>query len=171
MSPEHDSPEAEGEPELSEIESALGSLAPTRSRVDRDLVMYQAGRTSVRPGQSGPRGWMAVAAACGLVALGEGALLARRPAERVVERIVVVREPAAPPVGPSLESVEAQPPAPSRRPPETGPAAHDRLAWQVLRYGLDGLPAPRPSMGSDRPASQRSLREEIGKVLDLGDPS
>jgi hypothetical protein len=161
----HDAPE--GEPDLTEIEAALGSLAPSRGRVDRDLVMYQAGRASARAARSGRRGWMAVAASLGLVALGEAALLARRPPERVVERLVVVREPAPAAVSPAVEVAEP-PPSPS---PELGPGSRDRLAWQVLRYGLDGLPAPGPSAGADREPSRQSLREELGKVLDLGDPS
>jgi hypothetical protein len=164
MSTDRESPE--GEPDLSEIEAALGSLAPTRGRLDRDRLMYQLGRSSIRPSPSGRRAWMAVAASIGLVALGEGALLARRPEVRVVERLVVVREPAA--TTPAV--VETPPPAIDPRPVDLGPGARDRLAWQVLRYGLDGLPAPVPSSGGDRTSSRRSLREEIGKDLELGDP-
>ena len=169
-------PEPEDEPELSEIEAALGSLVPSRSRVDRDRVMYQAGRASSRPAPSGRRPWIAVAASLGLVALGEAALLARAPSERVV----FVREPAPSPAGPALEVASVRPPASGPRPPgpspDLGPGAHNRLAWQVLRYGLDGLPAPSPSAGGGDLApwpapSRRILREEIGKVLDLGDPS
>jgi hypothetical protein len=167
MSTDRESPE--GEPELSEIEAALGSLAPTRGRLDRDRLMYQLGRSSIRPTAYGRRAWMAVAASLGLVALGEGALLARRPDVRVVERLVVVREPAASPV-PTVEPIEARPSSPAPRTVDLGPAPRDRLAWQVLRYGLDGLPASGPSGSGDRPSSRQSLREEIGKVLKLGDP-
>ena len=169
-------PEREDEPKLSEIEAALGSLAPARSRVDRDRVMFRAGRSSARPARPGHRAWIAAAASLGLVALGEAALLARRPPDRVVERVIFVREPAAAsPSGPALAVVAVRPPAPGLRPPgpsrDLGPGARDRLAWQVLRYGLDGLPAPSPSAGGGRAPSRRLLREELVKVLDLGDPS
>lgn len=171
------SSESEAEPNLSEIEAALGALVPTRGRLDRDRVMYQAGRTSAcrGSGMGASRAWMAVAASLGLVAMGEGALLARRPPERVVERVVVVREPASvPPTSARASDLPldrpSDPPLPDSR-PDPGPRAHDRLAWQVLRYGLDGLPAPAPSGGGDRPSTRRALREEIARVLELGDPS
>ena len=160
MSPDHD-------PRLTEIESALAGLAPSPPRLDRDALMYAAGRASARRESAGRRAWMA-AAAFGLVALGEGALLARRPPERVVERLVVVREPAK--SEPVVTPASTSPNRPD--PPEIGSSPRDRLAWAVLRYGLDGLPTPGASAsGSEAGSSQRALRREIGKVLELGDPS
>jgi hypothetical protein len=160
MSPDHD-------PRLTQIELALAGLAPSPPRLDRDTLMYEAGRASARRESAGRRGWL-TAAAIGLVALGQGALLARRPPERVVERLVVVREPAQ-----SEPVVIPPPPSPIRPgPPDLGPSPRDRLAWAVLRYGLDGLPTPGPSAaGREEGASQQALRREIGKVLELGDPS
>jgi hypothetical protein len=154
-------------PELIEIEAALGSLAPTRGRLDRDRLMYQAGRASNGTSPSGRRGWIA-AAVLGLVAAGEGGLLARQPSERVVERLIVVHEPAA---SLAVSVPVARPSIPDPRPLEAAPVGRDRLAWQVLRYGLDGLPTPGPSAGGDRSATRKSLREEIDKVLELGDHS
>ena len=159
--------ESEDQAGLSDLETALAALAPVRGRLDRDRLMYEAGRASARPS---PRKWMAVAASLALVAAGEGALLALRPEGRVVERVVVVREPAGPPEVRPVEVAEVVE-APAPRPLEVGPTDRDRLAWQVLRYGLDGLPTSRASATSGPAPSMRALREEIGKVLELGDPS
>lgn len=86
------------DPELTAIEAALGSLVPAQSRIDRDLVMFRAGHAAACSPSRGGRGWIACAACLLLIALGEGVLLAHRPEPRVVERVVVVREPVGPPV-------------------------------------------------------------------------
>jgi hypothetical protein len=178
MSLEHASPEPEPEPEMNEIEAAIGSLVPARSRIDRDRVLFRAGQASIRPTpKSGRRAWMAIAASLALVASGEGVLLARRPPTEIVERVIVVREPAVPPIVPSVERIAS--PAPSR--PGSflglGQTAHDRMAEQVLRYGLDGLPRSASvavSWGDSEPrdvSSRQQLLDEIRKTLNLGDPS
>jgi hypothetical protein len=158
------------DPELKAIESALGALAPAPSRLDRDRLMYRAGALS-RPGTT-RRGWAwpSIAALLALVVLGESLLLAARPRARVVERIVVVREPAPPapsvslstdparsPVGPEPTGADRSPPpvllgqaaGPSTPPSDTTrlPAwepvsASRRLQDLVLRFGLDAWPAP-----------------------------
>jgi hypothetical protein len=177
MSDEHAAPD----PGLKAIESALGALTPAGSRMDRDRVMYLAGRAASRPDFARPRAWAALAACFAALAAGEAALLARRPPPRVIERVVVVHEPAGTRAGPTPPRADAPPP---RSPRESGVAdvdfafgesSHARLAEQVLRYGLDGLPAaPAGSRGAaGRPAasSHELLLEELGKVLNPGDPS
>ena len=167
MSDDREPPEAD----LTAIEAALGSLAPSKSRINRDRLMFEAGRASVRPSTAGRRGWVAVAASLALVASGEGVMLARRPAPEVVERIVVVREPAIPPA----LAVPEPAPRPTGLAFDFGSSPHDRLAGQILRYGLDGLPpSGRPGRGEPVPiasASRRVLQEELRKALNLGDPS
>lgn len=76
---------------LDQFERTLAALAPVAPRLDRDAVMYEAGRGSSR------RHWIWPTAAWGfaLLAAGFGIRLASRDA-RVVERIVVVREEASP---------------------------------------------------------------------------
>ncbi len=173
MSHEHDSPEAE----LNTIEAALGSLAPARSQVNRDRLMFEAGRASVRPSTSGRRGWIAAAASLALIASGEGALLAIRPAPQVIERIVVIKEPAKPPVEPLPEIPEIPRPVPPSTESLLGfdPGDHDRLAGQLIRYGLDGLPTSNsPARGESAPipiTSRLLLQQELNKVLDPGDSS
>jgi hypothetical protein len=176
MSHEQDPPETA----MNEIEAALGSLIPARSRVDRDRVMFRAGQASIRrPPSSGRRAWMAIAASLALVASGEGILLARRPPPEVVERIVVVREPANLPIVPHdgrvVSSDQASVPIRPARSLGLGATAHERMTDQVLRYGLDGLPrSVSVSRGGSEPrplSPRQQLLEEIRNTLLSGDPS
>jgi hypothetical protein len=166
-------------PELNAIEAALGSLEPARSRIDRDLVMFRAGQASVRPSRWGRRARSAIAASLALVALGEGVLLAHRPPPRIVKEVVVLREPAptpAPVVPPVEQSVAKVPESlPSESSLSLGQTAYERQVAQVLRYGLDGLPAsPRvasPDSGPWPASSGPMLQEELRRLLKPGDPS
>lgn len=164
-------PESPGS-ELNQIEAALGSFAPARVRLDRDRILFRAGQASVRPRSPGVRAWAAVAAGLAMIASGEAALLAFRPSPRVVERWVVIREPAG---SPPASRDPAPPVPPPGRDPGLGQTAHERLAGQVLRYGLDGLPGPvSASWGGagERPIpSRRRLQEELRNALLPGDPS
>ncbi len=166
MSLEHDSSEAE----LNAIAAALGSLVPSRSRTDRDRVMFLAGQAAARPSFSGRRAWIAIAASLALVASVEATMLLRPPVPRIVDRVIVVREPAAPPSSPSL-TVPEKPPAVNTF--VLGRTARDLQVSQLSLYGLDGLPAPHSAARNDsepsRSSSRKSLREELRKDLDLGD--
>lgn len=177
MSREHESPDNE----LNAIESALAGLVPVRTRLDRDYVMFQAGQAALRTSQAGRRIWMALAASLGIIAVGEGVLLAHRPSPGVVEKIVVVREPAQAPVdAPTSSGMDTSAPRLASSYPSSGPLGmgqtpSNRLAWQVLRYGLDGLPASPPAASADSdpwPTTSRQwLEQELRKDLDSGDPS
>lgn len=163
------------DPELNAVAAELRSIAPARSRLDRDRVMFLAGQAS-RPAPRGRRFWPAAAACLGLIASAEAALLAHRPEPRVVEKIVVVREPAAPiPGADEVDRVPEPLPVLAGIDPSLGRSARDRMAGQVLRYGLDGLPAPPTGRWADAETgplpSRRSLREQIRQDLDHGDPS
>jgi hypothetical protein len=166
--------------ELSAIETAVGSLVPAPSRIDRDLVMFRAGQAAAHPRSKSRRALIASAASLGLIALAEAFLLAYRPAPRVVERVVVVREPASSPVEAfPARAIAATVTAPASSPSDgvlaLGRTAYERLAEQVLRYGLDGLPA-RPATAwtgseSQSAASRQTLEEELRRALELGDHS
>jgi hypothetical protein len=165
------------DPGLNSIETALCSLGPAGSRIDRELVMYRAGQASMRRSPWGPRARNAIAASLALVALGEGGLLARRPPSRMVERVVVVHVPATVPAPvlasprPNVADVPVSISSDDSLP--LGEAAFDRLTSQVLRYGLDGLPAsPMITSPAPGPASSgEMLHEEFRKLLSPGDPS
>lgn len=166
------------DPELNAVAVALGSLEPARSRLDRDRVMFRAGQAS-RPTPRRRRFWPVATSCLALIAAAEAALLAYRPAPRVDERIVVVRESAR--VAPAPESGEVdQPPEPSSPVlagdgPALGQSARERLAGQVLRYGLDGLPASPSARWADADSypspSRPLLQEQLRKALDHGDAS
>jgi hypothetical protein len=157
-------------PELNALAAALTALAPARTRIDRDRLMFRAGQASAQASIGGRRPWIALAATLALVAVGEAALLARRPASRATERRVVAAPPSTSPT---------PPPPPLRRPFEPslalGQTAYERRLGQILRYGLDGLPAGPTSGGLDAVpepvASRQLLHEEVQRILDPGDPS
>jgi hypothetical protein len=161
-------------PELKAIEAALGSLVPARSAIDRDRVMFRAGQASVRSSRLRLRTWNLVAASLAFVAVCEGILLAHRPPPRTV---VVVREPARAPINPLPQPGpdEVPVPLPSERSFSLGQTASGRLAAQVLRYGLDGLPpsptGAAPASGPWPPSAGQMLQEEVRRLLDPGDPS
>jgi hypothetical protein len=151
-------PERADDPEVMDLESALRGLRP-RADLDREVLMYQAGRAAAGRGWGWP---LATAAALALVATLAIRLFTLAPP--AVERIVLV--PAAPAPQPPRESGASPLPAqePTRiTPPESAetpdaflyPSPHP-LRDHVLRWGLDGLPpAPElaPTPPSDSPAS------------------
>jgi hypothetical protein len=77
-------------PEMTPFEAALAAVGPAPARLDRDALMYAAGRRSVRRDWR----WPALAGVLAVVSL---ALVTRMivAGPRVVERIVVVHESAA----------------------------------------------------------------------------
>jgi len=165
------------DPGLNAIEEALCSLSRADSRIDREHVMYRAGQASVRTSRWGRRVSNTIAASLALVAFGEGVLLAHRPAARIVEKVVVVHEPATAPASirplPKQKVAEAPVALSSEDSLSRGEAAYERLTSQVLRYGLDGLPAsPMVTSPASGPASSgQMLHDELRRLLDPGDPS
>jgi hypothetical protein len=176
MSDRYDEPTDD---ELIAFEASLKSLVPARSRSDRDALIFRAGQVSALSRPS--RFWIATAATLAAVALGEGALLANRPAPGVVEKIVVVQVPVPAPAPliepeePREEPLVSAPSPPPYPPFEPGRTAYDRLTWQVMRYGLDGLPAPVKSAWTGHEprieTSRQMLRDELRNLLEPGDPS
>ena len=171
------------DPELSSIEAALGDMTPSRSRLDRDRLMFEAGAASARQAARRPLVWPSIAAMLALVAVSESvALLAVRNRSAAV----VVQQPV-----PAMETPAAEPQVQILS-QSTQPAASDRQEWltgggqpvalrrQVLRFGLEGLPDPPPLLthsGGTAPAADGAesppplRRFELNKVLDLGGPT
>ncbi len=165
------------DPGLNAIEEALCSLTLAGSRIDREFVMYRAGQATAHLSRKGRLTLSAIAASLALVAFCEGLLLVHRPPARIVERVVVVHEPAPAPV-PILPSpkpnVTELPVALSNEDSlSLGQAAYERLTSQVLNYGLDGLPAsPKFTSPASGPTSSgQMLRDELRRLLEPGDPS
>jgi len=173
------------DPEVTAIESALRALVPSRSVLDRDQLMFRAGRVAARSRFVARWAWPSIAATLAIVAAGEGALLARRPGHHVVERLVIVEVPAPTTADPPEPVVilRQNPPIPSTNPEPTWPMASEalRLRRQVLRFGLDGLPDPPhllshsdegarpPGATSESPGLLR--RYEYEKFLNPGGPT
>jgi hypothetical protein len=134
------------ESELTALESALRELRPQPETIQRDALMYRAGRASVR-------GWIWPAATFGsaTAALVLGMVLWIRPQPPVV--YVVVPAPA-----------EEASPSPISSPladqTERGAwSRYVRLQEQVSLYGLDGLPAP--SGTDESPPDAESLLNSL----------
>ena len=184
------------DPELNGIESALGGLVPVPSRLNRDALMFEAGAASAR---SAPRGrwvWPSIAAMLAVALASESLVLAVRPTSRVVERIVVVREPVPATSSPTSNATVPHPASADSvsdaRSSQTSTSAsfwpatseYQRIQELVLRLGLDALPERSSSLvsRSDRsanpvdaavPSAGNLRRLELEKLLNLspGGPS
>jgi hypothetical protein len=169
------------DPELTAIESALRGLAPARSRLDCDRLMFQAGQASIRPRSLARWAWPSIAASLAIVAVSEALLLASRPAPHLVAE----REGApSPREQPEPVVILSQAPAAPRShagPWWPGGSESLRLHRQALRFGLDGLPEPPPllshvagrprSPGAPSESPEMWRRVDYQKLLDPGGPS
>jgi hypothetical protein len=179
------------DPELNDIESALGGLVPIPSRLDRDALMFQAGAASARSASRGRWVWPSIAATLAVGLISESVVMTVRPGPRVIERIVVVREPvpetstsptsnlgtpAAARADSSREALSSETPFLASSWPVT--PENQRIEDLVLRLGLDALPerlAPRQtqSSGTVEPIDAPSLsaghlrRLELERLLNL----
>ena len=70
------------DPELTDIESALGQLVPVPSRLDRDRLMFDAGAALVRPAPRRKWVWPSLAATLAVGLASESFVLAVRPGPR-----------------------------------------------------------------------------------------
>jgi hypothetical protein len=158
------------DPEIARLEAALAGLAPVPARIDRDRLLFQAGRRSARRG----RLWPCAAALFALVAGGLGVALAVRPGPQITERIVYV---PLPPPAPPVEVVTA-PPAPVREAAEDPVSSSERarfgsrsLQQRVLRWGVEGLPLASAPVAGNRPATTvppPSSYQQMRKSLKIG---
>jgi hypothetical protein len=137
-----------GDPGLTQLATALSALAPRPAVLDRDRLMFAAGRQSARRS----RLWPCVSALLAVLSVGLGTALVLRPEPRVV----YVTPPAPPPPAPA--------PAESREPTVAAKDDHWqeqieslRLRNRVLRLGVEALPeAPRPQP-TEKPLTIESL--------------
>lgn len=142
--------------ELKAFEAALKGLVPSSPAINRDQLMYRAGRASAR----GSGGWQTatVILSCTVVALGAMWAVRARP-EPGPPRVVYLRVPAQPSAPPPSLPVDP-PPAEEPSPTFTVSTTTDpipryrQVQENVMRWGLYGLPAP-PRL--PRPDEARSL--------------
>lgn len=168
----------DSEADLRAVENALSSLSPSRSGVDRDRLMFEAGRRSARTRWA----WPSATAALAFLALGEAALLTTRatPEPQVIERIVEVKVPTPDTAVPVVilrqnrQADESSSPSFLFAPgAESGPLANQdyyHLREQALRFGVDSLPASPPLASRTDPGQgDDSFRSEIRSLLDPGE--
>ena len=127
-------PERPHESPLTDVERALLTLAPAPPALDRDRLLFEAGRRSA-PGR---RLWPCATAALALLAAGLGAAMVLRPAPPPIVRIIPMDRPVPPP-----PTAPASPEPADESPAPAGPG-YFQLQEQLLTRGLDGLPEPPP---------------------------
>jgi hypothetical protein len=138
MSPEtHD-------PELASLAAGLAKLAPSAGRLDRDQLLFRAGRAS-----AGQRGWLwpGVAAFLALTLGAIGLAEWLGPAPQRVERVVYRR--IEPPASPAEQIADRQPATPYAAPNTSDQAeaplteqSYARMQRLVFAFGVDALPNP-----------------------------
>src|SRR5207248_9829966 len=137
-----------------ELEAALTGLAPAPPRLDRDSLLYAAGRSA------GARRWKQAASALALAAVGLAVFMAVRP---IRERVVIVQavtptepKPIVEPTSPGSSSPgEAMARAEEIEGPKGSPQLEIR--WRMLRWGADSVPIS--VVGPERPT--RSLEQDL----------
>ena len=153
------------DPDLIEIETALGRLTPSPSRLDRDRLMFQSGRSHSRPWA-----WPTISSVLAVLSLGMGAALLNRPDPKIIETFVYIKEvPQDPPPVVILHQEPASPVVPSA--PRS--FAMDR---RLLRFGPDALTEPSHIVSTEFPALDKTsqdsgslLRSELAKLLNPGE--
>jgi hypothetical protein len=143
---------------LGALESQLTSLTPQPSSLDRDYLLYHAGRASVRQGWL----WQAATGFLVLVVAALSMALLYRPIQRseplVVERVVYVpaERPAAPPspaASSSASVVRAGVNDQTHLVAELDRRTDTEtlhLRDQIFRFGIESVPEPRPSPGVEK---------------------
>jgi hypothetical protein len=139
-------------PAQRELETALGSLRPIATSMDRDLLMFRAGRASGRRHYRIWQGGVAVLAVLLTVSLLHSPTVG--PIERV--QYVTDEQQAAPA---NMMTMTKAPTGPART-RSLMPGNYIRLRNRVLIGGLDELPEAQSSSGpSEPPMTRQQLLE------------
>jgi hypothetical protein len=142
--------------DLTDLERRLAALRPTARGLDRDRMLFEAGRASAR---AEGRIWVLSAAASALVVVGLGVALARERSRALgLERAVAATRPTSPPItSPPVAPIEVAPDSylalsrralaglddlpvtPSHPPGDLGPPAPGRVLSPLRSRGAEGL--------------------------------
>jgi hypothetical protein len=159
------------DPALSALESKLTSLTPLPSSVDRDYLLYHAGRASVRG-----TGWF-WPSATGLlfvVTVGLSFALLYRPVQ-LLDPVIQVRTVYVPALPPPPVSGLTRPSDSYYSAPDASVDDHEReqsdnlrFREQVFRFGVEALPPSRPSAAAEKPLPMDPLIGLPASTLDDG---
>jgi hypothetical protein len=141
---------------LSAFARSLAAVAPHPGRLDRDVLLFAAGRAA---GARRGRVWQGCTAVLTLLCAGLGTtLVLRSPASVEVPRVVLVPAPAA---KPSLPTADEPSLSPADSTLQAEWAAGMRLRNRVLREGVAALPSPPLAWSGppERPLSDREVPE------------
>jgi hypothetical protein len=129
-------PEFPIDADLAALSAALGGLAPAAPALNRDRLLYEAGRRSARSRPAWPIATVLFAA----LSAGLGARLATAPVPAPQIQIVDVSRPEAVHVRETIHTTNAPPTL------VHSPAApYLRLRDQVVRFGAESLPSVAPA--------------------------
>ncbi len=172
--------------ELAAVEAALASVGPRPSRLDRDRVMFLAGRASAAPQTDVPPRrvgrWAWPAAFCGMTALAASLLVmlaVRQPEPKVVERTRPGPAEAATErtAGPDQKEVPVPPGSPRQpaSPREVGglfrpDSDRDRFLENTPYFGLlDQMLALGPDSWTAAPRSPADRRQRSAAPMPYHD--
>ncbi len=168
-------PDRDPEIDLSAVERRLAAWRPAAGGLDRDRMLYEAGRTAARV-DGRVQSWRLATAALILVAVGLGGMLARERSQRLALESSLS---LASRINPSHPVEEIASPA-SREIPTIEPFAPDSYFALTSRFarGVPDLPSPdadfepephRPATGPLELLPQRRPLQpgDLQRVLDL----
>jgi hypothetical protein len=150
------------DPRLNDVAAALAALAPHPPALDRDRLLFKAGRASAPR----PWFWRITAATTTSVAVVLAAVVILRPLPAPVDRVVYVQVAVPPPQpAPPKEEIKTPPTTVESEPPEPAyswpTTPYTRLEDRLLRWGLDGLDEPSPSPPAAPPETLKSLLQSL----------
>lgn len=147
--------------DLTEFERQLKQARPRRNQLDRDHLMFLAGKTSAQAAKARTSDWQPWLRGCltgGVAALLVGVLLTANPFQHERSAPLPAQQAERPQQQQEIASGQAIPAA-------TGLKLHNDL----LQFGLDGLPSSEEfssESASPAPRSWRQLQHEIARPFD-----
>jgi hypothetical protein len=146
--------------DLAALTAALGGLAPAPPALDRDRLLYEAGRRSAR---RRPWAWPAAAGLFAVLSAGLGVRLATVPAPPPQVQFVYVSRTETP--SRDVQHVRETAPARDNFVTHSG-GGYLHLRDQVVRFGADSLPAAVSGPAPAPPPVEQLLGLPFGSLDD-----
>jgi hypothetical protein len=160
----------EDEQDLKALELRLAAWRPSTGALDRDRMLYDAGRAAVRSESHG-RVWVLATAALAVVTIGLGALLVQERSRRTALEIAMAARamPSPPPPAPpgEIDIPPIESPGPSSYFVLTARLAANPVdaSWLDVKIEREPHPATSPPEETSRPVPLRP--RDIERALDL----